>query len=92
MRLHRCVPVLATVLSLAGVSASGAQASEAMAPSGGIGQATPTVVEHPSGGSIDLLIGIGTAAGVVVVGTGAAATRRNRRLSVAGSTTSRAAS
>lgn len=92
MRLQRCMPMLATVVSLAGVFAPVAQATDAMAPGEGIGQPTPALVQHHSGGSVDLVIGIGTATGIVVLGTGAAATLRNRRVSVAGSTKTRAAS
>jgi hypothetical protein len=92
MRLHRCMPVLAAVVSLAGVSAPIAQASEAVAPSGGISQpAAPTVVPHQSAGSADWVIGIGTATTVALLGTGAAVTLRNRR-PVAASTKTRAAS
>ena len=80
MRLHRCMPMLATVVTLAGVAAPVAEASQAMAPGGGLSQpASPTVVQHHSAGSVDWVIGIGTAAGLAVLGTGAVATRRNRR-------------
>ncbi|HUA44161.1 MAG TPA: hypothetical protein VMA77_02970 [Solirubrobacteraceae bacterium] len=93
MRLHRCVPVLAVVVSLAGVSAPLAEASQAEAPSAGIPQpTTPTVIQHHSAGSADWIIGIGTAAGIAVLGTGAVATRRNRRLTLAGSGDTRPAS
>jgi hypothetical protein len=88
MHLHRCVPVVAAVISLAGAtSAPVALASDAMAPGGGgpVPPTTTTVVQHHSAGSIDWIIGIGTATGIVVLGTGALATRRNRRLTVTGS-------
>ena len=94
MRLHRCMPVLATVVALAGVSAPVAQASQAMAPEGGgsVQAAAPTVVQSHSAGSVDWIIGIGTATGIAVLGTGVAATRRNRRVTVAGSSETRPAS
>jgi hypothetical protein len=78
MRIHRCVPMLAAVVSLSGVSAPVAYGFEAMSPGGDIAQPAP-VVQHHSGSSIDWVIGIGTATGIVVLGTGAAATMRNRR-------------
>ena len=81
MRLHRCMPMLATVVTLAGVAAPVAEASQAMAPGGGgLSQLpAPTVIQHHSAGSSDWVIGIGTAAGLAALGTGAVATRRNRR-------------
>ena len=85
MRLHRSVPVLAAALALAGVSAPVASAHDAMAPSGGIGQPT-TVVQHHSTGSTDWIIGIGTATGIAVVGTGTAAGLRHRRRAAVGDT------
>jgi len=80
MRLHRCVPALAAVVTLAGASAPAAYAADAIAPGGGgtVPAATPVAQHHPAG-SVDLLIGIGTATGIAVLGTGAAATLRNRR-------------
>ncbi len=90
MRLHRCVPVLAAVVSLAGVSAPVAYGSEAMAGSGGTPVPTTQVVQHHSAGSIDWVVGIGAATGIVVLGTGAAATLRGRR-ALAGSRETRAA-
>lgn len=95
MHLHRCVPVVAAVISLAGAtSAPVALAAEAMAPGGGgtVPPTATTVVQHHSAGSADWIIGIGTATGIVVLGTGALATRRNRRLTVPGSPDTPAAS
>jgi len=81
MRLHRCVPVLAAVVSLAGVSAPIAQASEAVAPSGAPdGQVAASARPQP-GNSSDWLIGLGTATGIVVLGTGGIVTVRDRRTS-----------
>ncbi|HUA48646.1 MAG TPA: hypothetical protein VMA77_25665 [Solirubrobacteraceae bacterium] len=95
MHLHRCLPVVAAVVSLAGAtSAPAALASEAMAPGGGgtVPPTTTTVVQHHSAGSVDWIVGIGTATGIVILGTGALATRRNRRLTAAGSGETRVAS
>jgi len=91
MRLHRCVPALAAAVTLAGVSAPLAEASQAVAPSGAV-PTSPTVVQHRSVGSEDWALGIGTAAGIAVLGTGAAVGIRNRRLTLAGSRRTRAAS
>jgi hypothetical protein len=80
MRLHRCVPVLAAVVSLAGVSAPLAEASDAMAPGGGGPVHLAAPAPHQTGSS-DWLIGLGTATGIVVLGTGAIVTARDRRAS-----------
>jgi hypothetical protein len=82
MRLHRCMPVLAAVVSLAGVSAPLAQASDAIAPGGGgsLGESpTPVVQQHHPAGSVDWVIGIGSAAGLAILGAGATVTLRSRR-------------
>jgi hypothetical protein len=94
MHLHRCLPVVAAVVSLAGcTSAPVALASDAMAPGGGgtLPPTTTTVVQHHSADSIEWIIGIGTATGIVALGTGLA-TRRNRHRTVAGSPDTPAAS
>jgi hypothetical protein len=79
MRLHRCMPALVAAVTLAGVSAPAANATDAIAP--GSGGPEPTqVVQHHSAASTDWVIAIGTGTGIALLGTGAAATRRNRRL------------
>ena len=79
MRLHRCMPMLAAVVSLAGVCAPVAQASDAIAPGGGnlAPSPAPIVQQHHSADSIDWVIGIGTA-GVAVLGAGAVLGTRRR--------------
>jgi hypothetical protein len=76
MRLHRGVPVLAAVLSLAGTSAPVAYGFENLGPSDG-GQVTPVRVQQGSSGSNDWLIAAGAAGGLTVIGAGAAAKRRH---------------
>jgi hypothetical protein len=80
MRLHRCVPAFAAVVSLAAVSAPGAHATDAIAPGGGPLQVSATpVVHHHTPASEDLVLGIG-AAGVAVIGAGALLGTRHRPL------------
>jgi len=79
MRVHRCMPVFAAVVSLAGGSAPVAYATDATAPSG-----APAHLAAPAPhqtGSSDWLIGLGTATGIAVLGTGAIVTARDRRSS-----------
>jgi hypothetical protein len=79
MRLYRCVPAFAAVVSLAGVSAPAAFASDAIAPGGGPLQASTTqVIQRHTPASDDWVIGIG-AAGVAVLGAGAVLGTRHRR-------------
>lgn len=79
MRLHRCMPALAVAVTLAGVSAPVASATDAMAPGSGLSAPTQ-VVQHHSTDSAGWVIAIGTGTGIALLGTGAAATRRNRRV------------
>ena len=80
MRLHRGVPMLAAVATLA-VSASGASAHEAIAPSGGVPQTAPTVAAHHSSDSTGLLIGVGAVGGIALVSIGVAGSQRAQRRS-----------
>lgn len=77
MRLHRGVPMLAAVIALAGSPA----ASAYVQPAGGGGPIRqPTALtQHHSGDSIGWVIGIGTAGGLAVVGSGVAAKRSQGR-------------
>ena len=81
MRTHRCVPTLAAVIALAAPAAP-AYGADIDAPGGG--GTVSTVVAHQQASSSDWLIGVGAAAGVVLVGAGVAGSRRtSRRVSVA---------
>jgi len=79
MRLHRVVPMLASVATLAAVSAPAASAQQPISPSGGVPQTGTTLAAHHSSGSSDWLIGVGAAGGVVLVSAGLAGTRRAHR-------------
>ena len=78
MRPHRGVPMLAAVFTLVGASApaaSGYIRTSVGSPSG-----QPAVITHHSAGdSTDLLVGIGAAGGLAVVGTGLTANRSRAR-------------
>jgi hypothetical protein len=80
MRLHRGVPMLAAVATLA-VTAPSAYAHDAIAPSGGVPQTAPTVVANNSSDSTGLLIGVGAAGGVALATVGVAGSRRRHRRS-----------
>jgi hypothetical protein len=72
--------MLAAVATLA-VPVSAASAQEPMAGSGGVPQTAPSVAAHHSSGSTGLLIGVGAAGGVALVGVGVAGSRRTHRRS-----------
>jgi uncharacterized membrane protein YfcA len=75
MRLHRGVPMLAAVLTLAGSTPAQAR----LMPAIGDGPGQPTsAVQHQSGTAIDWEIGAGVA-GIALLGGGPAATRRRRQ-------------
>jgi hypothetical protein len=78
MRVHRGIAVLATALTMAGTSTPAANAFIRVGSRSSSGQ--PATATHPrSGESIDWVIGIGTAAGITLLGTGLVATRRRTR-------------
>jgi hypothetical protein len=78
MRLHRGVPIVAAVVSLAGVSTRAAYAFDSQAPGGG-GQPTAALVQHPPSSSTDwLLIGVGSAGAITLAAAGVGATQRGR--------------
>jgi len=78
MRLYRGVPLLAAVVTLAGVSTPAAYGFDSVSPAGGGGQPTAPVVDHSAGPS-DWLIGLGAAGGITLAGAGVASSRRARR-------------
>jgi hypothetical protein len=78
MRLHRGVPMLAAVVTLAGVSAPAAYGLDDISPGGGGSQAATPAVDHSAGPS-DWLIGLGAAGGITLAGAGLASSRRTRR-------------
>ena len=74
MRLHRGVPMLAAVLTLAGTSAPAANAFVGVSAGGPSGQPT-RVTQHPSGDNADWAIAIAAAGGLTLAGAGFAARR-----------------
>ena len=81
MRLHRGVSMLGTVAALAAVSAPAASAFDNRAPAiGAPSDARPVLVQqHPAGTGDWVVIGIGAAGGIALVGVGAAGIRRGTR-------------
>lgn len=77
MRLHRGVPVLAAVVTLAG--SAPAYAFDAGTQGGGIPQTPTALAAHHQSGSTDWLIGVGAASGVALIGAGVAGSRRVTR-------------
>jgi hypothetical protein len=81
MRLSHRAPTLAAVLVLAGAAApvaSGHQVAGGGGPSVGAPQHSALVQRH-SGDTSDWVIGIATAGGLAVIGTGLVANRRHVR-------------
>jgi hypothetical protein len=75
MRVHRGIAVLATVLTMAGTSTPAANAFIRVGSGSPSGQ--PATASHQrSDASIDWVIGLGSAAGITLLGTGLVATRR----------------
>jgi hypothetical protein len=75
MRLHRCVPMLAALVSSAGMigpAAAQAKFDETTFPPLGV----PYVAHHNSGSTDWALIGLGAAGGIALIGVGTAGTRR----------------
>jgi hypothetical protein len=83
MHLHRVVPLLATVVTLAGASAPAAYGFKAGPAIGGGGQPS-TLAQHQATGTGEWLAGFGTAGGLAVFGTGCAAILRRRRAPTSG--------
>jgi hypothetical protein len=82
MRLSRRVPTLAAVVALAGTAAPVASGHLMSAESGGPSVGGPqqtALVQRHSGDTTALVIGIATAGGLAVIGTGLAANRRRGR-------------
>ena len=77
MRVHKSVPTLAAIVTLA-AAASPAYAIEQVSNGSPSSQAA-AATQHHSDGSIDWIIGIGAATGLTVIGTGVAASRRRGR-------------
>jgi hypothetical protein len=78
MRLHRGVPMLASVPTLVGTSTP---AYAFVRPSGGGQGGQPTALtQHHSGDSTDWVVGIGAAGAVAVLGSAAGVARRRRTL------------
>lgn len=75
MRVHRAVPMLAAVLTLAGGTAPNALAFDAEAPAAG----PSAPVSHNSSDASDWLIGAGAAGGITVFTAALAVNRRSRR-------------
>jgi hypothetical protein len=81
VRLHRGVSMLGTVATLAAVSAPAASAFDNRAPAfGAPSNARPVLAQqHPAGTGEWVVIGIGAAGGIALVGVGAAGLRRSAR-------------
>jgi hypothetical protein len=78
MLLRKSVPMLAAVVSLAGVSTPAAYGFDNTASPAAAGRPT-ALVQHRSPSSTDwLLIGVGSAGAITLAGAGVTATRRGR--------------
>ena len=78
MRVHRGIAVLATVFTMAGTSTPAANAFIRVSSESSRGQAAAASHQR-SDEPIDWVIGIGSAAGITLLGTGLVAGRRRVR-------------
>ena len=76
MRVRKSMSTVAVVVSMAGLTAPAAYATDSLAPGAGAAQPVVKVQDRRSSSTDWLLIGVGSAGAITLAGAGVGATRR----------------